>query len=183
MALVAALSAGCTRRGHPAGLVVPSTLGELRLDGALTEQDWRRAARTGPFLEGPGRLAASPYSEARLLWDEQRLYLGLYAAEEALDDAFTIRIRTATRTSTFQLSARSSTTSPSGVIVGVSRDDHPREWMVECGLSWSALGVAPRPGLAASLELLRCGSRERRCSGWGGLGFDPAGGRIELDAR
>jgi hypothetical protein len=87
-------------------LEVPRLHGELQLDGALTEPGWHAAGRTGPFLDVIGK-AAIPYSEARVTWDDERLYVGLYAADEDIeahvtahdapvwtDDSFLVRIST-----------------------------------------------------------------------------------------
>jgi len=84
------LSAGC--RGCPSApsepprdagpaLRVPHVTGEIALDGELAEADWAGAARTGPFTDAAGE-AARPFSEARFLWDESALHVGLYAADD-----------------------------------------------------------------------------------------------------
>jgi hypothetical protein len=79
-------------------------MAKLRLDGELQEQDWRNAARTHGFIGADGK-EAHPYSEASFLWDDDNLYLGLYAADEDIrvraqkhdalaagDDAFRVRL-------------------------------------------------------------------------------------------
>jgi hypothetical protein len=76
----------------------------LTLNGELDENDWLTAARTGAFTDEHGE-AARPFSEARFLWDEDHLYVGLYAADDNLqvgpvkhdgafgdDDAFVVRL-------------------------------------------------------------------------------------------
>src|SRR2546421_11999 len=57
----------------PAVLVVPRLGSEaLTLDGELGEDSWKRAARTGAFVDAE-RAAARPYSEARFLHDGDTL--------------------------------------------------------------------------------------------------------------
>lgn len=88
----------------PRELVAPKTTEPVKADGAFDESVWIRAGRTGSFVDGVGALGR-PYSDARLLWDEQNLYLTLYAADEdiearskehdgplGLDDVFSVRL-------------------------------------------------------------------------------------------
>ncbi|MCK6549976.1 carbohydrate-binding family 9-like protein [Myxococcota bacterium] len=85
-------------------LVVPRPDAPIVVDGKLKDPSWRRAARTGPFVDEHGAIAR-PYSEARFLVDGDVLYVGLYAADEDIraakretdepvwrDDAFTLAI-------------------------------------------------------------------------------------------
>lgn len=87
-------------------LRVPRISSAIKLDGELDEWAWRRAARTGPFIDRASGEEARPYSDARLLHDGRFLYLGLYAADEnivatakdhdtplGLDDAFSIHLQ------------------------------------------------------------------------------------------
>lgn len=68
--------------GPAVELHVPHVAAAPTIDGELDEAEWLRApARTGVFL-GVGGTAARPFSDARLLWDHERLYLVLYAADE-----------------------------------------------------------------------------------------------------
>jgi hypothetical protein len=61
-------------------LVVPRATGVIALDGDLDEPAWAAAARTGAFtMDGA---LARPYSDARLLWRGDVLYVALYAADE-----------------------------------------------------------------------------------------------------
>ncbi len=63
-------------------LVVPHLSGAISLDGDLDDSGWLGAvARTGGFLDKGGDIAR-PYSEARLTWGDDVLYLSLYAADE-----------------------------------------------------------------------------------------------------
>jgi hypothetical protein len=116
LALVAL--AGCGRgSGRPSGekkpgraesepvvLEVPHVTGPIKLDGEAIEEDWHHAGRSMPFVDTEGA-EARPYSEARFLWDEENLYLVLYAADDNiraqikehdgpvwLDDSFSLRL-------------------------------------------------------------------------------------------
>lgn len=61
---------------------VPRTSAPLKIDGELDEADWTRApGRTGNFLGQDGE-PARPFSDARLLHDDENLYLALFAADE-----------------------------------------------------------------------------------------------------
>lgn len=87
---------------RPLTLAIPRATGPIKLDGELDEDDWKRAARTGAFVDADGQ-PARPYSEARWLVDAEKLYVGMYAADEdirarvldrdgavLLDDAFSM---------------------------------------------------------------------------------------------
>jgi hypothetical protein len=64
-------------------LVVPHAKRPIVLDGQLTEPAWiEEPVRTGPFLESGGPRLAHQYSEARFLWADGQLYVGLYASDE-----------------------------------------------------------------------------------------------------
>jgi hypothetical protein len=87
-----------------APLRVAHVTNPFKLDGELNEPVWNAiAGRTGPFVDTTGG-EARPYSDARFLWDDENLYLGLYASDENIqasvtahdgpvwiDDAFTLR--------------------------------------------------------------------------------------------
>ena len=63
-------------------LRVPHLKGNIVLDGDMDDPGWAGAiARTGPFLASSG-LPARPYSDARLVWGDDQLYVALYAADE-----------------------------------------------------------------------------------------------------
>ena len=69
--------------GPDGTLVVPHTRRPIVLDGHLTDPAWlEEAVRTGPFRESGGPLLAHQFSEARLLWGDGQLYVGLYASDE-----------------------------------------------------------------------------------------------------
>jgi hypothetical protein len=59
---------------------VPHASDTIQLDGELTEPSWRASARTGPFLTREGKQAV-PYSDARFVWTNETLRVGLYASD------------------------------------------------------------------------------------------------------
>jgi hypothetical protein len=85
-------------------LGVPRAGGPIKTDGELDEPSWRVCGRTGAFIDATGG-PARPYSDARFLWDDQNLYMALYAADDEItatvtqhdgpvwiDDAFSVRL-------------------------------------------------------------------------------------------
>jgi hypothetical protein len=82
-ARAAAMLSASVARGDPV-LRVPHSPGEITLDGDTDDTGWLRLpgpARTGDFLFETGK-PARPYSEARLVWGGDYLYLALYASDE-----------------------------------------------------------------------------------------------------
>ncbi len=67
---------------QPSIVRVPRVATPPRLDGELTE--WETAGRTGTFAAHDGT-PVHPYSEARFFWDDQNLYVGLYAADQNIE--------------------------------------------------------------------------------------------------
>ena len=100
-------------------LVVPHAKHPIVLDGHLTDPSWlEEAVRTGPFLQSGGPSLATPYSEARFLWGDGLLYVGLYASDEDicatheahdshvwLDDSFRLAFDDGAREYLFDVSA------------------------------------------------------------------------------
>ena len=83
---------------------VPHTPKPPKIDGEITE--FNEAGGTGWFV-GVDGLEAHPASEARFMWDDKNLYLGLYAADQDIevhvtkhdepvwtDDSFRMRLAT-----------------------------------------------------------------------------------------
>ena len=78
-------AADLPRDGSWLELHVPRARGTLDIDGETAEPAWQVAiARTGAFVDQAG-VAAHPYSDMRLTWDGDNLYLLLYAADEDLE--------------------------------------------------------------------------------------------------
>jgi hypothetical protein len=64
-------------------LHVPHAAGAIFLDGDMDDPGWLRAnpARTNAFVLADGT-HARPYSDARLVWGDDALYIALYAADQ-----------------------------------------------------------------------------------------------------
>jgi hypothetical protein len=72
---------GLERRSELAREIhVPHASDAIRFDGELTEPSWLASARTGPFLTKEGKQAV-PYSDARFVWTNESLRVGLYASD------------------------------------------------------------------------------------------------------
>jgi hypothetical protein len=105
--------------GPPVELVVPRARSPIVLDGHITDDAWlHQAVRTRPFVEEDGRTQARPYSEARFLWGDGQLYIGLYASDEDIratheraddqvwrDDSFRLAFEDTEREYLFDVSA------------------------------------------------------------------------------
>jgi hypothetical protein len=141
--LALALFTGCRREPAPEQrgaaaealtareiLLVPRVSGPVQLDAEIDEPDWSRAARTGAFVDGAG-VEARPYSDARFLWDDENLYVALYAGDDDirtrvkehdgpvwLDDAFSIHLAPAAGSPTYVIEI-----SAGGVITDGRRDE------------------------------------------------------------
>lgn len=67
---------------QPLELHVPHAKSAVPLRAELDEGDWlKETARTNAFVNTDGS-PTRPYSDARLLWADGNLYVGLYAADE-----------------------------------------------------------------------------------------------------
>jgi hypothetical protein len=85
-ARAAAMLSASVSRGDPV-LRVPHVSGGITLDGDTDDPGWVRSpgpARTGDFQFKNGK-PARPYSEARLIWGGEYLYLALYASDEDIE--------------------------------------------------------------------------------------------------
>jgi hypothetical protein len=85
-ARAAAAVSASVARGDPV-LRVPHVSGNITLDGDTDDPGWVRPpgpARTGAFVFG-NEARASPYSEARLVWGGEYLYLALFASDEDIE--------------------------------------------------------------------------------------------------
>lgn len=163
----------------PPRLVIPQVGAPIRCDGELDEVAWRTPARTGPFTDAAGNIA-SPYSEARMLRDDDELYLGLYAADEDVrtTDAFvvelssprghvTLRFSADGRAVPAKLHARSAI-DVDGSVNAPGDDDE--EWLVEAAVPLSAIPFAADGSVTAAIT--RCDVTKdgvRRCGSWRGV--------------
>jgi hypothetical protein len=85
-ARAAATLSAAVARGDPV-LRVPHAEGTITLDGDTDDPGWLHPpgpARTGDFRFKNGELAR-PYSEARVVWGGDYLYLALYASDEDIE--------------------------------------------------------------------------------------------------
>jgi hypothetical protein len=137
---------------------------EVKLDGELDEPAWNHTALRGVFVDATGAIAR-PYSEIRLLRDDTRLVVALYAADEDIRS-----------TDTFELvaGALATTITPLGVAsdprvqVKVDTDgtidqpvDDDEEWVVEATMPLAALGPPPIAITASRCDVVKSG--DRRC--------------------
>lgn len=85
---------------------IPLAIHPPNLEQHDDEPLWQQAMSTGPWRELNASTPARPFSQARMLWDAQNLYLSLYAADQNiqaddaqhdqplwLHDAFSLRIQ------------------------------------------------------------------------------------------
>ena len=74
------------RTAHPPMYVCPRTIVTPRLTGKLDEDVWGHAPWTEPFEDIEGDLKAKPRFEtrAKMLWDDDSLYVGAYLEEPHL---------------------------------------------------------------------------------------------------
>ncbi len=82
----AATLAAAVSRGDSV-LHVPRSTGSITLDGDTDDPGWTKppgAARTGDFLMENGN-PARPFSQTRLVWGDDYLYLALYASDEDIE--------------------------------------------------------------------------------------------------
>jgi len=79
LVFVTALSA-CKK--SPSEYVVHRAAGPIVIDGVLAEPAWDRAERAGPFVRSLDGKPATASTEARLLWDDENLYIA-FIAEDA----------------------------------------------------------------------------------------------------
>lgn len=52
-------------------------LGPIKIDGVLDEESWSKAKSTGLFYQFDGKTKTEFTTEAKLLWDDQRLYIAV----------------------------------------------------------------------------------------------------------
>jgi hypothetical protein len=173
-----ALEDGAGDRGPV--LRAPHIAQGIVLDGDTDDGAWTgspQPARTGLFADPLGG-AATPASEARLLWGDGVLYVLLYAADEDIrseGDFFRLtfaRDRGGARPFVFDVSPRGSP--PDGIHVAREIDgtvddagDRDEEWVVELAIDLAALGLEAVRGR-------RFGFAIRRCDAGGSDGGSPA---------
>jgi hypothetical protein len=68
--------------------VVHRTGGPITIDGVLAESDWDRAEKAGPFARSLDGKRATAATEARLLWDDDHLYVAFLCEDANVSGAF-----------------------------------------------------------------------------------------------
>jgi Carbohydrate family 9 binding domain-like len=76
----------CARSG--ADYVVHRAKGAIEIDGVLAESAWDRADKAGPFVRSLDGKPAGAATEARLLWDDDRLYVAFLCEDSNVSGAF-----------------------------------------------------------------------------------------------
>lgn len=198
--IVAARADGRHREGAPqatassvAWLAVPRAAGAIDVDGEPDDPAWAgRVGRTRAFTLGG--VPARPYTDARIVWRDDRLFLLLYAADEdlrggdprdparATADAFRVVFHAADGdraidVSPTQMSARGAPDLAQRVRLGRDADgtldmaaDDDEEWLVEMSIPLDALGLRGA-GDRIGMSIERCDTVRPRPGG------DPGGRR------
>jgi hypothetical protein len=176
-AIWAAATAAATA-SMPAVLVMPHIAEPIHCDGELDEPAWKTPARTGPFSDRTGAQAA-PYSEARFMVDDKRLYLALYAADEDIrsSDEFVIDVGAGGQKTSWHFRADGSlqpkiagaqvAVDVDGSVNDPSNDDE--EWVIEAAIPLAA--VPFHKDGTVELQVARCDTTKdhvKRCGSWKG---------------
>jgi hypothetical protein len=86
---VAALAAtGACRRDAGGEYAVHRTSGPISIDGVLAEAAWDRAERAGPFVRSLDGKPCTAQTVARLLWDDENLYVAFQAEDRDVSTPF-----------------------------------------------------------------------------------------------
>jgi hypothetical protein len=78
----------CACRKPRGEYVVHRARGPIQIDGVLAEASWDRAERAGPFVRSLDGKSASASTEARLLWDDEDLYVAFLSEDANVSGAF-----------------------------------------------------------------------------------------------
>ena len=79
------LAFACKRDGD---YIVHRANGRIEIDGVLAESAWDRAARAGPFVRSLDGKTAGAATEARLLWDDDHLYVAFLSEDTNVASPF-----------------------------------------------------------------------------------------------
>jgi cellulose/xylan binding protein with CBM9 domain len=80
------IACACSRGGSD--YVVHRAAGPLQIDGALAEPAWDKAAVAGPFVRSLDGKAATAATQARLLWDDDNLYVAFQSEDANVSGTF-----------------------------------------------------------------------------------------------
>lgn len=77
----------------PDGYVCYRTAQQLKIDGILDEPSWKKTTPTAPFVDISGKGFAQPLyqTNAKMLWDDEYLYIGATLAEKDIKARLTQR--------------------------------------------------------------------------------------------
>jgi len=89
LSLLAIVCSGCARCGERGPYRVHRAPAPIAIDGALLEAAWDRADRTGRFVRSLDGKAADAATEARLLWDDEALYVAFQCEDANVATPFT----------------------------------------------------------------------------------------------
>lgn len=139
----------------------------IAIDGEPNDPGWEKAARTGAFLP------ARPFSEARFVRGDGKLYALLYAADEDIrSDSDSFHLEFAGRA--FDVSPLSSSVESAHDIDGTIDDAHDddEEWVMEVAIPLATLGVGDTAGTRIPFFVKRCDTprgSKRVCGESGGV--------------
>ena len=85
-ALILLVASSCTRSA--AEYVVHRRSGPIQIDGVLAEAAWDRAERAGPFVRSLDGKPCTVQTVARLLWDDDDLYVALQSEDPDISTPF-----------------------------------------------------------------------------------------------
>jgi hypothetical protein len=78
----------CACRRASGDYLVHRARGPIAIDGVLSESTWDAAERAGPFVRSLDGKPASAGTEARLLWDDESLYVAFLAEDKNVSGTF-----------------------------------------------------------------------------------------------
>jgi hypothetical protein len=85
--LILVLMLACARKSG-GEYVVHRASGPITVDGVLAESAWDRAEKAGPFVRSLDGKPCSAATEARLLWDDENLYVAFLSEDPNVSGAF-----------------------------------------------------------------------------------------------
>jgi hypothetical protein len=85
--LIFVLMFACARKSG-GEYVVHRASGPITVDGVLAESAWDRAEKAGPFVRSLDGKPCSAATEARLLWDDENLYVAFLSEDPNVSGAF-----------------------------------------------------------------------------------------------
>ena len=89
LCVFALLCGGCARCGEHGPYRVHRAVAPPAIDGVLLEAAWDRAERTGRFVRSLDGKTAAAATEARLLWDDDALYVAFQCEDANVATPFT----------------------------------------------------------------------------------------------